>query len=306
METKTDKTPRCLLITGGSGYLGSHLSKRFKLDGWEIIIVDTKRVEHKYYDYYYPVDVRDRDTLFEIFAQHSFDMVFHLAGRIEVGESMKHPTEFWDVNVGGTINVLQAMVKNDLNNIIFSSTAGVYKTGKTYTHSDEAFCEDAETTFRNSCYASTKLACERLIADSNLNHLIFRYFNLAGADPDGDLGETHDPETHLIPNILRQSDAFTTIYGNDYCTSDGTCVRDYIHVMDVVDAHVEAVKFLNRTIVGRYIFNLGQGKGYSVLEIIEAIKKETGIDVKYKIGDRRHGDPEYLVADIAKAKEFLK
>lgn len=231
-------------------------------------------------------------------------MVFHLAGRIEVSESMKNPTEFWDVNVGGTINILQAMVKNDVNNIIFSSTAGVYKSTDLVSNLGGSFHECSETTVNNSCYANTKLACERLIADSNLNHLIFRYFNLAGADPDGDLGETHDPETHLIPNILRQPDAFT-IYGKDYNTDDGTCVRDYVHVMDVVDAHVEAVKYLNRTIIGRGIFNLGQGKGYSVLEVVSAIKRETGIDVNYTVGDRRHGDPDYLVADITKAQEIL-
>mgnify|MGYP003351663628 CR=1 FL=1 len=293
------------LVTGGAGYLGSVVSKHLKRQGWRVVCFDIKKPKHKYYDIYEQGDIRNKGDLDYLFRQVKIDVVFHFAGRIEVGESMEHPSEFWDVNVGGTINIVQAMVNNDVNNIIFSSTAGVYKSNGSDTHSNKAFYECSDTTVKNSCYANTKLACERLIADSNLNHLIFRYFNLAGADPDGDLGEMHEPETHLIPNILRHPNSFT-VYGNDYLTPDGTCVRDYVHVMDVVDAHVKAVEFLNRTIIGRDIFNLGQGKGYSVLEVIGAIEKETNIEVKYTVGDKRYGDPDYLVADITKAKEILK
>jgi len=229
-----------------------------------------------------------------VFSEENIDFVFHLAGRIEVGDSEKNPTEFWEVNVGGTLIVLNAMKKHDVNKIIFSSTAGVYFSSGIMIPEDEA-------TTNNSVYSNTKLSCEYAIEDSGLNFVIFRYFNLAGAEDD--LGENHEPETHLIPRILQNLNSFQ-IYGNDYDTPDGTCIRDYVHVSDVVNAHIESVKYLDDS-KENVIVNLGSGQGYSVLEIIEVIEKEIGQKVNYQIAPRREGDPSRLVADITLAKELL-
>lgn len=229
-----------------------------------------------------------------VFQQEDIDIVFHLAGRIEVGESQKNPTEFWEVNVGGTTIVLNAMRKYGVKKIVFSSTAGVY-------FSSGILIPENEATTNNSVYSNTKLACENAIEDSGLEFIIFRYFNLAGADED--LGENHEPETHLIPKILRNLNNFE-IYGNDYPTADGTCIRDYVHVLDVVEAHIKAIDYLYENKESRVI-NLGTGKGYSVLEIIDVVKNITEQKVNYTFAEKREGDPEYLVADITLAKELI-
>ena len=227
-----------------------------------------------------------------VFRNNKIDAVFHLAGRIEVGLSAKDPTKFWEINVGGTLVVLDAMKSYGCDTIFFSSTAGVYWCGNIPVPEDEC-------TTDNSVYSNTKLACERAIEDSGLNYVIFRYFNLAGAD--NEMGENHDPETHLIPSILRNLNN-VEIFGNDYRTPDGTCVRDYVHVLDVVDAHIAA---LNLPDVRCELINLGSGVGFSNLEIVQTIEKITGEKVNYKIGPRREGDPDFLVANIDLAKELL-
>ena len=226
-----------------------------------------------------------------VFRINNIDAVFHLAGRIEVGLSFEDPTKFWEVNVGGTLIVLDAMKRYGCRTIFFSSTAGVYFCGSIPVDEDEC-------TTDNSVYSNTKLCCERAIEDSGLNYVIFRYFNLAGADDE--LGENHDPETHLIPLILGNLNN-VTINGDDYSTSDGTCVRDYVHVLDVVDAHIEALKLKEKNI----LVNLGSGVGYSNLEVVQTIEKVTGEKVNYKIGPRREGDPDFLVANIDLAKKLL-
>ena len=239
-------------------------------------------------------DILNREMVNTVFSQEKIDVVFHLAARIEVGESEKHPTEFWEVNVGGTVIVLNAMKKHGVNKIIFSSTAGVYFSSSILIPEDEA-------TINNSVYSNTKLACENAIIDSGMDFVIFRYFNLAGADED--LGEDHDPETHLIPKILQNLNNFE-IYGDDYDTPDGTCIRDYVHVLDVVEAHLKAVKYLddkNESI----ILNLGTGRGYSVLEVIDVVEKVTGQKVAYSFVEKREGDPKHLVANINLAKELI-
>lgn len=290
MEIKT----RTALITGGSGYLGSFLSKKLKKEGWRVVVYDKKPPEHTYFDSLIVDDILNREMVNTVFSEENIDVVFHLAGRIEVGESEKNPTEFWEVNVGGTLIVLNAMKKHGVNKIIFSSTAGVYFSSGIMIPEDEA-------TTNNSVYSNTKLSCEYAIEDSGLNFVIFRYFNLAGAEDD--LGENHEPETHLIPRILQNLNSFQ-IYGNDYDTPDGTCIRDYVHVSDVVKAHIEAVKYLDDN-KENVIVNLGSGQGYSVLEIIDIIEKEIGLKVNYQIAPRREGDPSRLVADITLAKELL-
>jgi UDP-glucose 4-epimerase len=290
METKI----RTALVTGGAGYLGSILSKYLKQTGWRVVIYDKKPPKHPYVDCVVVDDILNREMVNTVFSQEKIDVVFHLAARIEVGESEKHPTEFWEVNVGGTVIVLNAMKRHGVNKIIFSSTAGVYFSSSILIPEDEA-------TINNSVYSNTKLACENAIIDSGMDFVIFRYFNLAGADDD--LGEDHDPETHLIPKILQNLNNFE-IYGDEYDTPDGTCIRDYVHVLDVVEAHLKAVKYLddkNESI----ILNLGTGRGYSVLEVIDVVEKVTGQKVAYSFVDKREGDPKHLVANINLAKELI-
>ena len=286
------------LVTGGSGYLGSHVCKRLKQEGWTVVVYDIKEPKHKYADLYCQGDIRDRNTLDDLLKKIKIDVVFHFAGRIEVGESVKIPTEFYDVNTGGTCNLLNVMVKHDVKNIIYSSTAAVYRTV------DYELDEYDEVQYKTNAYAGSKLSAEYAIQQSGLNHIIFRYFNLAGADSDGEMGEDHDPETHLIPRIIQNLNN-VEVYGHDYPTTDGTCVRDYVHVCDVAEAHLNAAKYLTEGNVS-IILNLGTGKGYSVNKIITLIEKVAGrkIDIKYL--SRRPGDPSKLVANVNLAKKILK
>ncbi len=286
------------LVTGGSGYLGSHVCKRLKQEGWTVVVYDIKEPKHKYADLYCQGDIRDRNTLDDLLKKIKIDVVFHFAGRIEVGESVKIPTEFYDVNTGGTCNLINVMVKHDVKNIIYSSTAAVYRT------IDYELDEYDEVQYKTNAYAGSKLSAEYAIQQSGLNHIIFRYFNLAGADSDGEMGEDHDPETHLIPRIIQNLNN-VEVYGHDYPTTDGTCVRDYVHVCDVAEAHLNAAKYLIEGNVS-IILNLGTGKGYSVNKIITLIEKVAGrkIDIKYL--SRRPVDPSKLVANVNLAKKILK
>jgi UDP-glucose 4-epimerase len=287
------------LVTGGKGYLGSHVCKVLKQNGWEVVIYEDcgRKYVHSYYDEVYAMsDIRNKDRLQLVFDRHKIDTVFHFAGRIEVGESMKYPTYFWDVNVGGTSNLLDVMNYFDVRKILFSSTAAVYEPTPYSLSENSAFGN-------NSVYANTKIACERMIKDSGFKYGIFRYFNLAGASLDGEIGENHLPETHLIPNIFSNNQDFT-INGNDYKTIDGTCIRDYVHVCDVADAHLLGLDYINKT-EKSFTLNLGTGVGISVLEIIHIIEKETGMKIHYKFGERRNGDPDILVANINEVKKVL-
>jgi UDP-glucose-4-epimerase GalE len=285
------------LVTGGSGYLGSHVCKRLKQEGWDVVVYDIKKPKHEYAELYCQGDIRDRNTLDDLLKKVKFDVVFHFAGRIEVGESVKIPTEFYDVNTGGTCNLLNVMVKHGVQNIIYSSTAAVYRT------MDIQLDEFDEVQYKTNAYAGSKLSAEYAIQQSGLKHIIFRYFNLAGADPDGEMGEDHEPETHLIPRIIQNLNN-VEVYGKDYNTTDGTCVRDYVHVCDVAEAHIAAAKYL---LDGKEsnVLNLGTGKGYSVDKIVTLIEKIIGkqIDVKYL--PRRPGDPAKLVANVDLAKKVL-
>ena len=285
------------LVTGGSGYLSSHVCKLLKRDGWNVVVYDIKQPNHNYHDLVIQKDVCDLYDLVDLMSDIKFDVVFHFAGRIEVGESVENPTEFYRVNVGGTCNVLNAMANAGIKNIVYSSTAGVYSA------KNELLKESDHTNWSNNPYAGSKLAAEQTIHHSGLNYIIFRYFNLAGASPDGDIGENHNPETHLIPRILQNLNNFH-IYGKDYSTPDGTCIRDYIHVDDVANAHIKAA---GRLLTGKqcHTINLGTGKGYSVKEIVNLVEKITGQRVKYEFMPRRDGDPDILVADATIAKNIL-
>jgi UDP-glucose 4-epimerase len=290
MERKT------ALITGGSGYLGNHLAKQLSINGWEVITLDLKTCTNKYVDSHFRGDVRNADLLMQIFESYNVNTVFHLAGRIEVGESFKQPTLFYDVNVGGTCKLLHMMKIYGVENIVYSSSAAVYK-------QQNRNLKETDEIANNSPYGTTKLAAEWAIRDSGLNFMIFRYFNLAGADLDGEFGESHNPETHLIPRILQNLNNFQ-IYGKDYFTPDGTCIRDYVHVSDVAAAHVDGANCL---VAGGQsaVLNLGTGVGYSVLEIIAKIEEVTQQKITYQILPRRPGDPTRLVADITLAEKVL-
>lgn len=294
---------RKALVTGGSGYLGSHLAKALKKAGYYTVCFDIKTPQSDvYWDVYCSGDIRSYEDLSRTFVNWTPDIVFHLAGRIEVGESVEFPEVFWDVNVGGTCNLLYFMRMYNVRNIVYSSTAGLYSPQFT------TLSEKAEVG-NNNPYANSKYAAECAIRDSKVNHIIFRFFNLSGADPDGEMGEMHEPETHLIPLMfesLNKNEKFI-INGNDYNTPDGTCIRDYVHVSDVADAHVLADNYLQTKYDNQpTLFNLGIGKGYSILQVINTAKSELQIDIDYEFGKRREGDPSKLVANIDSAKEYLK
>jgi UDP-glucose 4-epimerase len=285
------------LITGVSGYLGSHLAKALKKDGWKVIGLDIRRRDNEYVDIYKHCDVTDIHSVYGVFDEYDFDVVFHLAGRIDVSESVRIPIEYYNENTVGTINVLKVMDYYGVRNIVYSSTAGLYNS------SDKLLSESDEVNPRNNPYAASKYASELAITQSKLNHIVFRYFNLAGADPEGEMGECHEPETHLIPKIFQNLNNFF-INGKDYPTLDGTCVRDYVHVSDVADAHVAAA---NHLLQGKEscIMNLGTEKGYSVKEIVNLVEKITGEKVYYTYQERRRGDPAHLVADSKLANKHL-
>ncbi len=286
------------LITGVSGYLGSHLAKTLNLAGWKVVGVDKKHTHNRYVHLFYPCDVNDAESLHILFDRIKIDVVFHLAGRIEIGESVKHPTVFFHNNTAGTNTMLDVMKYWGVDKIIYSSTAGVYQS------KDYSITEKDEVNPLNNPYAGSKFAAELAIRHSQIKNVIFRYFNLAGADPENEMGECHEPETHLIPVILQNLNNFI-VYGGDYDTPDGTCVRDYVHVSDVAEAHLLAAEYLLSGGESQTI-NLGTGKGYSVKEIINLIEFSTGEKVSYSIGERRTGDPAFLTADISFAKSLLK
>lgn len=286
------------LVTGGAGYIGHHLQKELKKNGYYVIVMDRKHPSQlmatKYCDDYIHTDIRNYDHILDEIEygkmfddeKFGFDIVFHLAGSIEVGESEEMPIYYYENNVSGTINILRLMKDYGCKDIVFSSSCAA---------------ENPE-----SVYGQTKRMCETILADANkegINSAILRYFNVAGADPDGEFGENHQPETHLIPRILTLPNF--TVYGNDFPTPDGTCIRDYIHVSDLAKAHVKAAEFLNENKTSS-IFNLGSGSGYSVLDVITMVEEVTGVNFKIKYSDRRPGDPARLVcADVERSEELL-
>ena len=292
------------LVTGSSGYLGSHLCKYLKQSGWSVVAIDIVRPKHSYYDVFQYIDVRNHEVINYLFLKTKIDAVFHMAGRIEIGESVKDPTEFWEVNTGGTCTILNAMKKHGVKYFVYSSTAGVYKPDRINKLFDIPISEMDNVTFDQNPYSASKLASENAIKQSGIHYMIFRYFNLAGADEELDIGENHEPETHLIPRIFQNLNNFE-LYGDDYDTEDGSCIRDYVHVTDVAKAHITGLEYL----MGggqSVLMNLGTGKGHSNLEIINLIKDKLNLPVKYTVVSRRQGDPDSLVADINLAQKVLQ
>lgn len=298
-----------ILVVGGAGYIGSHAVKQLLENNFEVVVIDSLETGYKEavptHVPFYQVDIKNKEALLEVFTKENFDGVIHFAANSLVGESMVKPLKYYHNNVHGTQILLEVMVECGVHHIVFSSTAATYGEIKTMPITEDMLTHPTNT------YGETKLAIEKMMKWTNkahdLNYVCLRYFNVAGADPSGTIGEAHNPETHLIPLILQVplgQREHITIYGNDYDTEDGTCVRDYIHVTDLVNAHILALNYLVKGGTSN-IFNLGSNSGYSVNEMIEAARKVTGHPIPSILSERRAGDPAALIASSSKAKETL-
>lgn len=298
-----------ILVTGGAGYIGSHAVKALCDSGYDVVVLDNLSCGHgEAVDsraVFVHMDLSDAKELIELFQDEEFHAVMHFAGSIEVGKSMNEPAAFFRNNVLNGHNLLEAMRLSGTKNIIFSSTAAVYGNPLSIPIKEDAL--QNPTNF----YGFTKLEFERLLQKYDdfwgIKSVALRYFNAAGADESGEIGEDHFDETHLIPRILQSlnSKEFKLkVFGTDYDTDDGTCVRDYIHVTDLVDAHLLALDYLFKNGESNF-FNLGNGNGFSVKDVIASVEKTTGKKVEFEESGRRAGDPAVLVADSSKAKDIL-
>ena len=294
-------------MTGGAGYIGSHTVRLLLDQGYDVSVVDDLSKGHKHSvpaGRLYQLNLCQTDALTELMRQHKPDAVIHFAAFIAVGESMREPGRYFNNNVCGSLSLLNAMVATDVRHIVFSSTAAVY--GNPHT---SPILETFPIQPVNA-YGESKVMVETLLrwfdTIHQLTSVCLRYFNASGADPEGRLGEEHDPETHLIPLLLRavQTGKPVTIFGDDYPTPDGTCIRDYIHVNDLAQAHILAVEYLLNGGASQQ-FNVGTGTGHSVLEVMRAVEAVTGQKVPHSIGPRREGDPPALVAASDKLRNSL-
>ncbi len=300
----------CVLVIGGAGYIGSHVVYELINDNYEVIILDNLSSGNKLAvnkkSVFYEGDVQDQKILTHIFTHHQINVVIHLAAKLLVGESVQKPLEYFANNIGGLISLLTVMNQFNVKRIVFSSTAAVY--GKPM---DEKPISEDDVKDPINPYGSSKLANEHLIIAAHqaygINYVIFRFFNVAGANNEANIGQSvHKLPTHLIPTIMNAIDnpqLPLTIYGNDYSSKDGTCIRDYIHVIDVAKAHSLGVKYVNKG--HSNIFNLGSNHGYSIKEVLDITEKTLSLKIPYKIGQRRPGDPTMLVAKTNKAKAIL-
>ena len=300
-----------ILVTGGAGYIGSHAVLALKQAGYEVVILDNLVYGHR--DLIEQVlkveliegDTGDRDLLDKLFKSRDIAAVMHFSAYAYVGESVSNPAKYYRNNVIGTITLLEAMLAASVKKFVFSSTCATYGVPETV-----PIPEDHPQNPINP-YGATKLMVERILSDFNeaydLKSVRFRYFNAAGADPSGQLGEDHNPETHLIPLVLQTAlgkRESISIFGTDYPTDDGTCVRDYIHVSDLADAHVLGLEYLLKGGDSTF-FNLGNGNGFSVKEVIETARQITGKEIKAIECDRRPGDPPALIGSADKARKVL-
>lgn len=296
-----------ILVAGGAGYIGSHTNKLLQIGGYETVVYDnlsTGNVEAVKWGQFVEGDLGDINNLAHVFENYPIEAVIHFAASAYVGDSVIDPEAYYINNVANTLNLLKCMRNYDCKKIIFSSTCA------TYGNPQFIPIDEIHPQVPINPYGQSKLMVERILSDYSdsygLKYVSLRYFNAAGADPDLDLGECHDPEPHLLPLILEAAKQNTAIniFGTDYDTHDGTAVRDYIHVTDLADAHLAALKYLLDG-GNSDSFNLGNGNGFSVLEVISAVEKVTGKTVIKKPCPRRDGDPALLVGDAKKARSLL-
>ena len=298
-----------ILVLGGAGYIGSHTVYELIDKGEDVVIVDNLQTGHKAALHpkarFYKGDIRDREFLDAVFKKEKIDAVIHFAACSLVGESMEKPLKYYDNNLCGTKILLDSLTANGIDKIVFSSTAA------TYGEPERIPILETDRTEPTNTYGETKLSMEKMFKwvgkAHNIRYVSLRYFNACGAHSSGKIGEDHNPETHLIPLILQVPNGkreFISIFGDDYDTKHGTCVRDYIHVTDLAQAHILAVKYLQNG--GQSdIFNLGNGVGFTVKEVIDCSRKVTGHPIPAKISQRRSGDPAQLIASSDKAKKIL-
>lgn len=302
-----------LLIVGGAGYIGSHMIKKLNKSGHDVVVLDNLTTgfrEQVFFGELIVGDLGDANLLESLFIKHKFDGVMHFAACSLVGESVLHPGKYYRNNVANTLNLLNVMVRHKVKCFIFSSTAATFGEPQ-YTPIDEAHPQHPINP-----YGMSKLMVEQILADFavayGLNSVALRYFNACGADPEGFIGECHDPETHLIPIILQAASGrreTVTIFGRDYTTNDGTCVRDYVHVEDLCDAHALALEaIISGRLSGACAYNLGNGAGFSVQQVVDAVQRVVAEDNREIVvveGERRAGDPANLVADSSLVKQVL-
>ncbi|NOC93735.1 UDP-glucose 4-epimerase GalE [Ruegeria sp. HKCCD6604] len=299
---------KTILVTGGAGYIGSHACKALAQAGYLPVTYDnliTGWQDAVQFGPFEQGDLLDRDRLDEVFAKHKPDAVMHFAALSQVGDAMRQPGVYWSNNVTGSLNLIEAAVAAGCLDFVFSSTCA------TYGEHDNVVLDESTAQYPLNAYGASKRAIEDILKDfeaaHGLRHVIFRYFNVAGADPEGDVGEFHRPETHLIPLMLDAIDGKRdglTVFGTDYDTPDGTCIRDYVHVCDLVDAHILGLGWLEQG-KGSRVFNLGTGSGFSVLEVIEQSRSVTNRPVPYTVGPRRAGDCTKLVSGSVRAENEL-
>ena len=297
-----------ILVTGGAGYIGSHVVQMLIERGYDVTVFDNLQAGHRQAVHekatFVQGDLMNPDDLSALFASGSFDGIMHFASRIQVGESMREPFKYLRDNITGLINLLEVAAKHDVKRFILSSTAALFG------NPEHMPITEAEALDPGSIYGETKYVGERLLRWMDelygIKYCALRYFNACGAHPDGHIGEAHDPETHLIPLVLQVAlgqRENIIVFGEDYDTPDGTCIRDYVHVLDLAQAHILAMEALKDG--ESRVYNLGSGQGFSVLEVIETCRKVTGHAIPVQMGDRRPGDLPRLVADSLKIKQEL-
>ncbi len=308
---------KTVLVTGGAGYIGSHMVKLLLENGHRVVVFDN--LSRGFADAVLCSDLVVGDLLNpaaidDVLSRFQIDVVMHFAALAYVGESMQHPREYYYNNVAGSMNLLNAMLDHGIDKFVFSSTCATYGVPETM-----PITENADQRPINP-YGQSKLMVERVLADYaqayGLNSIALRYFNAAGCDPDGRLGERHDPETHLIPLVLEEAQRVIQggnpaatgleVFGTDFDTADGSCVRDYIHVTDLCAAHLAAMdRLLDTTETGAEAYNLGNGNGFSVLDVIDVCRRVTGVAIDYRASARRPGDPAVLIGSADKALSVL-
>ena len=298
-----------ILVLGGAGYIGSHTVYELIDNGYDVVIADNLETGYMAAVHpkarFYKGDIRNRDFIDSVFDQEKIDGVIHFAANSLVGESMTKPLKYYDNNLCGTKALLESMVAHDIKYIVFSSTAA------TYGEPERIPIMEEDRTCPTNCYGETKLSMEKMFKWTSLAHgmkfVSLRYFNACGAHKSGEIGEAHNPESHLIPLILQVPNGKRpeiSIFGDDYDTKDGTCIRDYIHVTDLAQAHILAMEYLAKG-GDNAIFNLGNGVGFTVNEVIETARRVTGHPIPAKVCPRRAGDPAQLIASSQKAREIL-